>query len=505
MNIQNELRKLRASHDAGELSDEQFYAQRDELLKRQREEGKEQHGTSFNISFAAAPAPASDLAPELLSLADRKRAEDARIEQIRKDRSINKIDQGSLIQDAPVQRISLTVTETDGTVRLKSEDEIKIEQAALDMLQRARDAEAKRRIAAASIPNNPNSKPIAASLPNSQTVQGGIIKPIEAKKEIDPLQGVIDGIRAKIKDKTITLKQGRELLAKAKEEHAAKASYVACTVCAGLSKDLQDLCMRCKGKQQIRIDVDQACTRMAQGMTVDRRPVSDEEVSYKAFFKDGREIERFADNGDKAIKSATHELMASAQGFNRVVLNSGTILTMREINDDGKPQVTRLFFGDTDKSSGEEKAAKALDAALSEEGYKRVMPMKCTQCQTGCVACNFKGRRFINIVHHVSQETKECPACNGNKKIGEDNCGRCFGYGKILANAKISNELTRSELIDELAPPKAQPIVPIWKKGGPVMTKGAPRHDSAKSKGGIIMCKGWNPNAFNPRRPQKSA
>ncbi len=201
--------------------------------------------------------------------------------------------------------------------------------------------EAERKAAQASAPK-PAIDPViaaangsSAAIPYGFEVRGGIIQPVQgAPKAPDPK---VEEIRKRWKAGEFGAFGSPDALATAqkliKEAQAERpiGGRIDCSVCHG--KAAQDkitgkLC-RCGGKGFMAVDVEAACKLAAMGCgAADPLPESPDSITYTAYMSGGHTTIH-AESGQKGIRAACDSLRSSAQGFDRIVFDSGSILLLR--------------------------------------------------------------------------------------------------------------------------------------------------------------------------------
>lgn len=304
----------------GEMSEREYEAERQRILEEE---------IGIGVSAPIAPAPKIAAVAPIISAAELKRQEEARLAALVAQ---NKGKVSSFVPtNAPKQKYiprSQSVVENGVVVhRILSDAEHKAI------------VEAERKAAEAALPKPAIDPTVAgasgsAAIPHGFEIKGGIIRPIEtARKAPDPK---VEEIRRRWKAGEFG--QGPSALATAqkliKEAQAERpvGGRIDCSVCHGKmanDKIIGKLC-RCGGKGFLAVDVDAACKQAAMGCgAIDPLPESPDSISYTAYLTDGRRATMHADNGKKAIQSACASLRASATGFERITLDSGCMLVLR--------------------------------------------------------------------------------------------------------------------------------------------------------------------------------
>lgn len=303
----------------GQMSEREYEVERQRILEEE---------IGIGSSAPIAPAPKIVAVAPIVSAADLKRQEEARISALVAQ---NKGKVSSFVPTgAPKQKYiprSASVVENGVVVhRILSDAEYKAI------------VEAERKAAVAALPKPASDPAIMSggntSIPHGFEVSGGIIRPIAAApKAPDPK---VEDIRKRWKAGEFG--QGPSALATAqkliKEAQAERpvGGRIDCSVCHGKmanDKIIGKLC-RCGGKGFLAVDVDAACKIAAMGCgAIDPLPESPDSISYTAFLTDGRHATMHADSGKKAIQSACASLRASATGFERITLDSGCMLVLR--------------------------------------------------------------------------------------------------------------------------------------------------------------------------------
>lgn len=304
-----------------EMSEREYEAERQRILEEE---------IGIGVSAPIAPAPKIAAVAPIISAAELKRQEEARLAELV---ARNKGKLSSFVpSDKPKEKYiprSASVLENGVIVhRILSDAEHKAI------------VEAERKAAIAALPK-PASDPTIMSGATTAILHGfevksGIIRPITAApKAPDPK---VEDIRARWKAGEFgtfgspeALAMAQKLIKEAQTERPV-GGRIDCSVCKGAAakdKIIGKLC-RCGGKGFLAVDVDAACKIAAMGCgAADPLPESPDSLSYTAYLTDGRKATMHAESGKKAIHGACASLRASATGFERVTLDSGCMLVLR--------------------------------------------------------------------------------------------------------------------------------------------------------------------------------
>lgn len=313
-----------------------LFDRKDQMSEREYEAEKRrilEEEIGIGVSAPVAPAPKIVAVAPIVSAAELKRQEEARLAELV---ARNKGKLSSFVPTAaPAKKYiprSVSVLENGVMVhRILSEAEYKAI------------VEAERKTAIAALPK-PASDPTIMSgsrtaILNGFQLKSGIIRPIDRPApDTNGAKRSVEDIRARWKAGEFGIFGSPEAKAEAQRLIIASqnerpiSGRIDCSVCKGKAagdKIIGKQC-RCGGRGWLAVDVDAAADRAAMGCgAADPLPESPDSLSYTAYLTDGRRATMHAESGKKAIQGACASLRASATGFERVTLDSGCMLVLR--------------------------------------------------------------------------------------------------------------------------------------------------------------------------------